>query len=246
MKRLALAVAFSVCAGSAAFAADLPVAPTPRAPATYVPASVPYFSWTGIYVGINGGYGVGDSNWTAPAGVTTPGGFPLFGCCSTGNFSTDGFLVGGTIGGNYQFGQFVLGIEGDWDWQNLNGTYTGAGVACGAGCETKSDWLATVRGRAGYAFDRFLVYGTAGGAFGNLQAGYVPTGTFASSTQIGWTAGGGVEYAFTPNLTAKVEYLYVDLGTMSCSTSCGVATGTPISVSLTENVVRAGINYKFW
>jgi outer membrane immunogenic protein len=74
----------------------------------------------------------------------------------------------------------------------------------------------------------------------------VPTGTFASSTQIGWTAGGGVEYAFTPNLTAKVEYLYVDLGTMSCSTSCGVATGTPISVSLTENVVRAGINYKFW
>ncbi len=229
MKRILLAAALALAAGGQALAADLPqpAPPPPRAPATYVPAPVPVFSWTGIYVGINGGYGFGTSNWTAPTG-------------STGNFNTDGFLVGGTIGGNYQWNQFVLGIEGDGDWTNLAGTTY---ANCGVGCTTQSDWLATVRGRAGYAFDRILIYGTGGGAFGNVQAGTAAGGLFQSATQIGWTAGGGVEFAFTPNLTGKVEYLYVDLGNMSCGQpSC--INGT--SVSFTENVVRAGINYKFW
>jgi outer membrane immunogenic protein len=188
---------------------------------------VPVFTWTGIYIGINGGYGFGDSNWTAP------------GLGSTGNFNTDGFLIGGTLGGNYQWGQFVFGIEADGDWQNLSGN-----TACGSGfsytCTTQSEWLATVRGRAGYAWDRVLFYGTGGAAFGNVQTG--STGSFDSSTQIGWTGGGGVEFAFTPNLTAKVEYLYVDLGNASCNINCATST----SVSFTESLVRGGINYKFW
>ena len=158
----------------------------------------------------------------------------------TGNFSTSGYLIGGTLGGNYQWGQFVLGIEGDGDWTNLTGTST---TNCGVGCTTQSDWLATVRGRAGYAFDRVLVYGTGGGAFANVQAAYAAL-PFSSSTQTGWTAGGGVEFAFTPNLTAKVEYLYVDLGSQACPPGSCAASAT--SVTLTENVVRAGINYKFW
>ena len=88
--------------------------------------------------------------------------------CSTGNFSTNGWLAGGTLGGNYQWGQFVLGIEGDGDWKDVNATTS---TNCtGFGCTTRSDWLATVRGRAGYAVDRILFYGTGGGAFGNLQA----------------------------------------------------------------------------
>jgi len=100
-----------------------------------------------------------------------------------------------------------------------------------------------VRGRAGYAFDRFMVYGTGGAAFGDLQAaaGVLP---FNSTTQVGWTAGAGIEYAFLPNWTAKVEYLYVDLGSQSCPfANCA---GTATTVSLTENVIRAGINFKFW
>ncbi len=231
MKRILLAAALALAAGGQALAADLPQPgpPPPRAPATYVPVPVPVFSWTGIYVGVNGGYAFGTSNWSVPLPAT-------------GNFSTSGFLAGGTIGGNYQWGQFVLGIEGDGAWTNLTGTtYTN----CGVGCTTHSDWLATVRGRAGYAFDRFMVYGTGGGAFGNLQgaAGVLP---FSSSTQTGWTAGGGVEFAFTPSLTAKVEYLYVDLGTQSCAAGNCSKGGPPTTVSLTENVVRAGINYKFW
>jgi outer membrane immunogenic protein len=233
MKRILIAGALVLAAGGQALAADLPQ-PGPPPPATYYKAPVPVFTWTGIYVGINGGYAFGDSNWTDP--VLGP----------TGSFSTDGFLVGGTIGGNYQWGQFVLGIEADGDWQNLNGTTFNN---CPGGCTTQSDWLATVRGRAGYAFDRFLVYGTGGVAFGDLQAaaGVLP---FSSSTQTGWTAGGGVEFAFTPNLTGKVEYLYVDLGSQSCAVAncAGGTFATPAvtTVPLTENIVRAGINYKFW
>jgi outer membrane immunogenic protein len=230
MKRILIAGAFALAAGGQALAADLPQPgpPPPRVPSTYVPTTAPVYNWSGIYFGINGGYAFGSSNWTSP-------GLP-----STGAFSTNGFLVGGTLGGNYQWGQFVLGIEGDGDWTNLTGTTSNTSCSVFA-CTTQSDWLATVRGRAGYAFDRILVYGTGGAAFGNLQAssGTLP---FSSSTQVGWTAGAGIEAALSPNWTAKVEYLYVDLGSQSCGFgNCGA----PTTVSLTENVVRAGINYKF-
>jgi len=227
MKRFVFAGALALAAGGQALAADLPppMAPPPRAPATYVPAPVPIFSWSGIYIGVNGGYAFGTSDDSVGGGT----------------LKANGFLLGGTVGGNYQFGNFVVGIEGDGDWSNLDGTST---TTC-VGCETKSTWLATVRGRAGYAWDRVLFYGTAGGAFGNVQSGPI-SGPFNSATQAGWTAGAGVEAAFAPNWTAKVEYLYVDFSGLSCSGD-GVITGcgTGNSVTLTENLVRAGVNYKF-
>ena len=110
------------------------------------------------------------------------------------------------------------------------------------GCETRSDFLATVRGRAGWAWGRALLYGTAR-PFGNIQAaaGVLP---FSSTTQTGWTAGVGIEYAFWPNWTAKMEYLFVDLGSQGCDpASCA---GPATSVSLTENIIRGGVNFKFW
>jgi outer membrane immunogenic protein len=230
MRQYAYAVALSVLGGSAALAADLPPpVATPRAPAVYVPVAAP-FSWTGIYIGVNGGGEFGQSNWTSPA------------FAPTGNFNVSGFLVGGTIGGNYQIGSFVIGIEGDGDWADINGTTNNS---CAPGCETKSTWLATVRGRAGYAWDRVLFYGTGGAAFANVQAaaGVLP---FSSSTQVGWTAGGGIEYAFSPNWTAKVEYLFVDLQNASCGVgNCSLGGGTT-NVGLTENIIRGGINFKFW
>jgi outer membrane immunogenic protein len=232
-----IAITLSLAATSQVLAADLPPAAAPREPVAYK-APPPVFSWTGFYLGINGGYGFGQSSWSNP----------LF--APTGNFNTSGFLIGGTLGANYQMGSFVIGLEGDGDWNDANGTTSiGGGAGCVTGCTTQSDWLATIRGRAGYAFDRVLVYGTGGAAFGEVQGafGALP---FASGTQTGWTAGAGVEWAFLPNWTAKVEYLFVDLGNFSCPpTSCGFGpAGGPsanTSVSFNENIVRAGINYKF-
>ncbi len=240
MKRMLIAGAFALAAGGQAFAADLPqpAPPPPRAPATYVPTTAPVYNWGGVYLGINGGYGFGNSTWTDAAGD------------STGSFSTDGFLLGGTLGANFQWGPVVFGIEGDGDWNDVNGNSAvgcgSLGAPAGISCETKSDWLATARGRIGYAFDRILLYGTGGGAFGNIQAG-PNSGTFNSSTEIGWTAGAGIEVAFAQNWTAKVEYLFVDLGNgATCTTACTIGGATPnINVKFDESLVRAGLNYKF-
>jgi outer membrane immunogenic protein len=228
MKRFTL----TACAGllaatmaSPSFAADMP------RPASYkAPIYVAPFSWTGFYVGINGGYGWGKSNWT----VT---GFGV----STGDFNVKGPLVGGTIGYNLQTGVWVWGIEGDFDASWIKGSTTT--ICGGTGCETKNTWLGTARGRIGYAWDRFLPYITGGAAFGNIKAGQTGSATTASTTKVGWTVGAGVEYAFMGSWSAKIEYLYVDLGKMSCdAVSCG---GAVTDVSFKTNIVRAGVNYRF-
>jgi outer membrane immunogenic protein len=228
MKRTLIAGALALAAAGQAFAADLPMPGPPVPPAAYMPVA-PIYNWTGFYLGVNGGGAFGTSSWTDPA------------FAATGNFNPSGFLIGGTLGANYQMGSFVVGLEGDGDWTNFSGTTSNTSCSVFA-CTTKSDWLATVRGRAGYAWDRVLFYGTGGAAFANVQAasGFLP---FSSTTQAGWTAGAGIEYAFLPNWTAKVEYLFVDLANASCGfASCG---GTTTTVSLTENVFRGGINFKF-
>jgi outer membrane immunogenic protein len=205
----------------AAQAADVPIkAPYYKGPHNVVS----YYNWTGFYAGINAGYGWGTSDWSNPPAAIKP----------------KGFLAGGTVGYNWQSGAIVYGLEGDWDWQNVKDS-----VACGGvfTCETKSSWLATFRGRVGYAFDRWLPYVTGGGAYGNVKATTSLAGvdvTSVSKNQLGWTIGAGLEYAFMGNWSAKLEYLYVDLGTFDA----GIA---PVvnNVSFKENIVRAGLNYKF-
>ena len=113
----------------------------------------------------------------------------------------------------------MFGVEADGDWADSSGfgTFTTASTSslCAGGCLTKNSWLATVRGRAGYAFDRFLIYGTGGAAFGNIQANF-STHPITTSTSTGWTAGGGVEYALGLNWSAKAEYLRSTRQTMPC------------------------------
>jgi outer membrane immunogenic protein len=228
---------------SAASAADLPVAPPPppQAPAAYVPPP-PVYNWGGIYIGLNGGYAFGSSDWE-PAGGT-----------ATGNFDVNGGLAGGTIGANFQSGQFVFGVEADGDWTSIRGGLRSTTCPYTGTCtfDTSNDWLGTVRGRLGYAFDRVLVYGTAGGAFGDIKGAFSDTpavGTIAisgKSTEFGWTAGAGVEVGITENITAKAEYLFVDLS--KASVSCAAPTCAPAftaPVSFDASLVRAGLNFKF-
>jgi outer membrane immunogenic protein len=242
-----LCAAIGLCAP--AFAADLPPAAAPRAPAVYVPPVLPVYNWSGIYLGINGGYGFGSSEWTDPLNLAGT---------SSGSFNTNGGLVGGTLGVNFQTGGFVFGVEGDWDWQGLQGTSNSpfcgaiftsatAPISAGLDCETKSDWMATFRARAGYAADRVLFYATGGGAAGNVQVG-LNTQPLQSTTEFGWTAGAGIEWAFADNWTAKVEYLFVDLGNTTCNTpaNCGFdLVAANDSIKFTESMIRAGINFKF-
>jgi|SRR4051812_30656003 outer membrane immunogenic protein len=205
-------------------AADMPIK-------GYRPAVVAYYNWTGFYLGANGGYGMGHSTWTDPT-TPGPGG-------TTGSFKTKGAVFGGTAGYNYQFGSIVLGVEGDYDWSTIKGTTTS--LVC-PGCETKNTWLATFRGRAGYAFDRWLPYFTGGLAYGNIKAS-TPLGT-ESNTKMGYTFGAGLEYALLSNWSAKLEYLYVHLADGTCGLPCGGAV-PPVDVKFNTSLVRVGLNYKF-
>jgi outer membrane immunogenic protein len=234
MKRILIASALALAAAAPAFAADLPPpnAPPPRAPVAYVPAA-PLFSWTGFYVGANTGYAFGQSSWNSPIGTT-------------GNFDVSGAMAGLTLGGNYQIGQFVVGAETDIDWQNVRGSQVGGNCFTGAGpasCASASNWVGTFRGRAGFAMDRVLVYATGGAAYANIKAS-LDAFPWASSTELGWTAGAGVEVAMTDNWTAKVEYLFADFQHASCGAANCLAV-PPASVSFDESMVRVGINYKF-
>jgi outer membrane immunogenic protein len=178
------------------------------------------YNWTGAYVGINGGGGWGKSDSASPF--------------SSGSYRTSGGLIGGTLGYNWQMGQTVFGIEGDIDWSNIRGSAT-----CGVGtsCETRNNWLSTARGRLGYAMDRVMPYVTGGLAVGDIKHSVAGIGS-SDTTKAGWTIGGGLEAAI-PNsrLTAKIEYLYVDLGRG--------ASVLGSDAKLNANVVRAGLNYRF-
>ncbi len=146
---------------------------------------------------------------------------------------------GRAIGYNLQAGSLVWSLEADGDYSWIKGSTTNT---CGAGgCETRNTWLGTARGRVGYAWNRWLPYITAGAAFGSEKATFA--GASESKTQIGWTAGAGIEYAFLGSWSAKLEYLYADLGKWSCSAAtCGVASDVKFNTSL----VRVGVNYRLW
>jgi outer membrane immunogenic protein len=190
----------------------------------YVKAPIynPMFTWTGFYLGLNGGGGWGQSSWDR-----------------TGTFDLSGGVIGGTVGFNWQTGQVVLGIEGDADWSGVSGTTL---TLCPVGCATRNDWLGTVRGRVGYAFDRFLPYVTGGLAAGDIRA-TTPGFAGATQTDLGWTIGAGMEVAIAGNWSAKAEFLHVDLGSFSCGLACGLV--TPDNVSFRANLLRGGVNYKF-
>jgi outer membrane immunogenic protein len=216
---IATALAALAVTAPSAQAADMGP-PIYKAPPYAAPV---YGIWSGFYVGVNGGYGFGSSDWDFPAVSADP----------------EGGLVGGTIGYNMQTGPWVFGLEGDFDWADMKGN-----TNCVIGvCQTKTDWFATARGRIGYAgWSNAMIYFTGGGAFADVK-GSSTAFADTSKTMAGWTVGGGVEYAFAGNWSAKVEYLYSDLGSFDCAAACGFV--APDEISYTTNMVRGGINYRF-
>jgi outer membrane immunogenic protein len=235
-------------------AADLPV----RAPAYKAPPPVVVWSWTGFYIGVNGGYSFGNDRLDQIAvqnGIVGPS-------LEKGIVAPRGGIFGGQLGYNWQVGSVVLGLEGDAQWSGQRDTVCGPqfcqtnpGITLATLVEHKLKWFATARGRIGWANEGYLIYVTGGGAWGSvdetdtlINTNLLPAPVVASFSQTkgGWTVGAGIEAHLAGNWTAKLEYLHFDLGSTS-----NVLPVPAINATLTTNsrirddIVRAGINYKF-
>ncbi|MCC2107345.1 MAG: porin family protein [Hyphomicrobiales bacterium] len=274
LKTLALALAATTIAGSA-FAADLPSRKV--APAYIAPA--PVFTWTGFYLGLNAGYGWNeaarfDHNLT-PFTATFALAGRVYGLAAnqalgsalgTGTGSSNGgFVGGGQIGYNYQMGSLVTGLEADIAYFRRSSQISNSGIDTTGNTLTvtnrvSASYLATVRGRFGFALDRALLYVTGGLALSdiNYRSTMATTlvnavGSFQnSSTKLGWTVGAGVEYAVTNNWTVKGEYLYAQfsgsngIGILAATAPAGTSNIYTSSVGkLGNHLVRVGLNYKF-
>jgi outer membrane immunogenic protein len=274
MKKMLLAGAVLLAfASGPVTAADMgqPAAPAP----VYTKAPMmPVYSWTGGYIGINGGYSWGDSEAATTTinpplayfALTSP---PALATAGAQSIKPNGFTGGGQIGYNWQASSsIVLGLEADIEYYGLKGSSSATAVypCCAPSTFTiaenvKTDWLATFRARLGYLVTpSTLLYVTGGGAVTNLQANFAFTDTFGATesgafttTKLGWTAGGGVEWAMSGGWSAKAEYLFVSFPSVSV-TSTNLALAGPIlfpnqtfthSADLDAHIVRLGLNYKF-
>jgi len=238
--RLLLATALTALSFSA-FAADLPT----RTVAPVAPA--PIFSWTGFYVG--GSLGLVNHNGQFSGSYDDNSYDGNFLPGSTARSSGIGAMVGVQAGYNYQMGQMVLGLEADYSWANAGKTTVNYGYySSEQGSKLTS--FGTVRARAGVAFDRALVYATGGFAFGNVKSNlyddYEPLGYTTSSMRTGWTAGAGVEYALTNNVTLKAEGLYYALGSKTTANQIDGDSGYSSYKDKSDGVLaRIGMNFKF-
>jgi outer membrane immunogenic protein len=208
-KRLLLS---GIALAALAIAAPASAADVPMRGPVYKAAPVSLFNWTGFYIGGNAGYGWGDSDNLAPSG----------------------WSGGGQVGYNWQYApNWVFGLEADLSGSNLSDS-NAAGAPL---VNSKVNYFGTARARLGYTVDRVMVYGTGGLAWAHnrVNDGLVQD----DQTQVGWTAGAGVEYAFSPNWSTKLEWLYADYGNKT------YALTTPTRVDLTDNSVKLGLNYRF-
>lgn len=259
--KLLVAVTAIAALSAPAFAADLPVKAPPR-------VAAPAYTWTGFYVGadLGGVWKHNTATWNPLPSSAAFGVFPI-----SGDNNGSGVTAGFHAGYNWQFAPtWVVGLEGDWSWANAKGTLTqpwllnpGGGVVAGSftTMSTKLDWLASIRGRLGFLVTpSLLVYGTAGVGFGDFKytaansnglvgvANYT-TAFSSSTTETGWVAGGGVEWAFWEHWSVRAEYLHYgfDHGP-NAIVGAASAPAFPSNYVWSRNNVdvgRAGVSYKF-
>jgi len=225
------AAAALLLAPTAAWAADLPMKAVPPVEQIY--------NWTGFYIGATAGGSIGNSDHIDRA----------TGLSDANGYNIKGGMGGGTIGYNWQVGSLVLGFEGDGSWGSEYGSDNDIGTVGNPAflSYTKETWLATARLRVGYAVNNLLFYGTGGYAAAGTEAGIKNTNTLAllassTSTRSGWTAGGGIEWGFAPNWSAKFELLYSSFDSVAFNTVQGEG---PRNVPLNDTVARFGVNYRF-
>jgi outer membrane immunogenic protein len=218
---------FSISAATG-YAADLTAPPAPPAA-----MDVTTFSWTGPYVGVNLGAAFGGDD---RVGYHSDGVY----LGDFGKLNGSGFIGGGQIGYNYQMdSNWLIGLEADFQGGDISDSVTSSGVHT----KSKVDWFGTVRPRVGYVYDRTVFYGTGGLAYGHVSYKSSVGGVNVlddDKTKTGWTAGAGVEHAFTDHLTAKLEYDYVSLGSSDLGSD---ALSTKASPDF--HTIRVGLNYKF-
>jgi outer membrane immunogenic protein len=264
MKKLLLTSAAFIALGATSYAADLPA---PMAAVEPMPVVAAY-SWTGFYLGAHAGYGWGDRDFDAdelPFGLDEDDfndDFPF-------EYDLDGFLAGAQVGFNWQWNWLLLGAEADASWTHADqeisydldfGPFDDGDVD-DLSADADLQWLASIRARAGFAVDRFLVYGTAGWAFAEVDLDVSLTDDggacgFAggcnsdggSESYNGLVLGVGLEAMITQHITARIEYLHYDLGSEDVEYDLiggGGVDDTFGEADLNLNVVRAGVNWKF-
>ncbi len=217
----AIAAAMVLSSAGAVLAADLPPPPPPP-----IEIRDAVYDWSGAYIGVNAGLGFGDSTYI-PSGSPDP------------DLAGDGYLIGGYAGYNYQMSNFVMGIEGDVSFGEVNPENTIDQV------EQDVDLFASIRARLGYAHGRTLAYLTGGVAWADSEI-YLPQfDASESKTHFGYVVGGGLEHAWTDNFVGRIEYLFADLGSKDYDFPQACATCT-IDLDMDDfHIVRAGAAWKF-
>jgi len=239
MKAILLGGALSLVTVSA-FGADLGVPPPS-------PVPVPYFTWTGCYGGLHAGGGWGQKDLTDTAGIlgfSSPG--------SSVNLGIDGYMLGGQFGCDYQFASNLLvGIEATASGGNIGGSTAFALPAGDSGTfHETTDFMASVTGRVGYAWDRWLAYAKGGVAWvADRYSTFDALGTYdfdGVETRTGWTAGVGVEWAFSQNWSVRLEYDYYGLGQGNVNfidSTVNVGASGVESIKQNIQIVKLGVNF---
>jgi outer membrane immunogenic protein len=249
MKKTILAAAASLAlsgAMSSALAADLPGRP-------YVaPSLAPVaYSWAGGYIGVHVGWGSADKTWTqgSPAAFLAGG--------NSASFTADGVIGGGQIGYNWQTGSIVFGVEIDVTGSDMSGSATQSFTPSWRSA-TDINWLGTITGRVGFAWDRALLYAKGGFAWADEDhfQNFTPAGGVAAevsrinTNHTGWTVGAGVEMALWENWSGKVEYNYIDLGAanlafLNIAPAPGARSTDIWNIDQQIHMVKVGANYRF-
>lgn len=217
--------------GAPAIAADLPQRTAPPAAAF---APTPVYSWSGFYVGLDLGYAWENAAFNNSGVVTN-------------NFNPNGVIGGAYLGYNFQVApSVILGVEGDIEGGSVKKSVNPIAFAIpfGSNIALTNDFRASIRARAGLSVDRALFYLTGGVAFANFNLKSTWGGVFSEQWNMGrsgWTLGGGLEYAFTPNWIGRIEYRFSSFGNFShFSPFVG-----PTTQRINDNAIRAGVSYKF-